>query len=83
MMKKRWRKVAILRKVLTFSIGAIALLALLYVHVVFPASEVTKLPDKLPTQHETSYQRLSRERSWIQELSPPHLPKAPLAARKI
>lgn len=73
----------IVRKVLTFAIAAIALVALLYVHVVFPASEVTKLPDKLPTQHESSYQKLSRERSWTQEHAPPHLAKAPLAARKI
>ncbi|XP_004237944.2 O-fucosyltransferase 7 [Solanum lycopersicum] len=83
MQKKRWRKVSIVRKMLTFAITAIALMALLYVHIQFPASEVTKLPDKLPTQHEFSSQKLSRERSWIQELAPPHLPKAPLAARKL
>lgn len=71
------------RKILTFAIAAIALVALLYVHIQFPVSEVTKLPDKLPTQHESSSQKLSRERSWIRELAPPLLPKAPLAAHKI
>lgn len=51
MQKKRWRKVAMVRKMLTFAIAAIALVALLYVHIQFPVSEVTKLPDKLPTVH--------------------------------
>lgn len=46
---------SIVRKMLTFAITAIALMALLYVHIQFPASEVTKLPDKLPTVHFLNY----------------------------
>ncbi|KAK2989556.1 hypothetical protein RJ640_023556, partial [Escallonia rubra] len=34
-------------------------------------------------QHEIEYQKLSIERSWTQELTPPHLRKAPLPTRKL
>lgn len=46
MQKRKWKTVVVLRKVLTFAIAAIALMALLsvHVHVVFPPSGVTKLP---------------------------------------
>ncbi|KAK3025941.1 hypothetical protein RJ639_040857 [Escallonia herrerae] len=86
MQKRRWRTLGLLRKLLTFAICAIALVALLSAHVhVFSPSTVQKLPDpyKLPTQREIEYQKLSTERSWTQELAPPHLRKAPLPARKL
>ncbi|KAI3460051.1 hypothetical protein Pfo_016714 [Paulownia fortunei] len=81
--KRRWRTVLILRRVLMCAIGTIALMALLSVHV----QEISKLPAgasyKLPTQHEIGYQKLSRERSWMQEFDTPHLLKAPLTAHKL
>ncbi|KAK2995349.1 hypothetical protein RJ640_006569 [Escallonia rubra] len=86
MQKRRWRTLGLLRKLLTFAICAIALVALLSAHVhVFSPSTVQKLPDpyKLPTQHEIEYQKLSTERSWTRELAHPHLRKAPLPARKL
>lgn len=51
MQKRRRRTVVLLRRLLTCAIGTIALVALLSAHVqvIFPSSEVTKLPDKLPT----------------------------------
>lgn len=80
--KRRWRSLLILRRLLTCAIAAIALMALL-VHV----EEVTKLPAdasyKLPTQHETGYQKLSQERSRMEEIAPPHLLEDPLTAHKI
>nr|GMD26289.1 O-fucosyltransferase 7 [Ipomoea batatas] len=87
MMQKRRRRttVAVLRQVLTCAIATIALVALLSAHVqvIFPSSEVTKLPDKLPTLYEFGYQRRSRERSWTQEFFPPHLSKVPVRAGKL
>ncbi|XP_024022872.1 O-fucosyltransferase 7 isoform X1 [Morus notabilis] len=85
MQKKRWRPLVVLRKVLTCAICSIALVALFSVHVpAFPSSKVPKFSDpfKLPTQHEIKYQRLSAERSWTQELAPPHS-KSPLPSRKL
>ncbi|KAF5818572.1 putative GDP-fucose protein O-fucosyltransferase [Helianthus annuus] len=83
MQKKRWRKLGFLRRVLTCAIALISLVALFsaHLHLFFPPSRVSMLPDpyKLPTQHEIQYQKLSRERSWIQ----PHLSKAPLPALKL
>ncbi|KAM0035988.1 putative GDP-fucose protein O-fucosyltransferase [Helianthus debilis subsp. tardiflorus] len=83
MQKKRWRKLGFLRRVLTCAIALISLVALFsaHLHLFFPPSQVSMLPDpyKLPTQHEIQYQKLSRERSWIQ----PHLSKAPLPALKL
>ncbi|XP_048331685.2 O-fucosyltransferase 7 isoform X2 [Ziziphus jujuba] len=78
MQKKRWKPLVLLRKVLTCAICSIALMALFSVHVpVFPSSEVPQFSDpfKLPT-------RLSAERSWTQELVPPHS-KAPLPSPKL
>ncbi|XP_019153269.1 PREDICTED: uncharacterized protein At1g04910-like isoform X2 [Ipomoea nil] len=87
MMQKRRRRttVAVLRQVLTCAIATIALVALLSAHVqvIFPSSEVTKLPDKLPTLYEFGYQRRSRKRSWTQEFFPPHLSKLPGPAGKL
>ncbi|KAL2459012.1 O-fucosyltransferase family protein [Forsythia ovata] len=81
--KRRWRTVALLRQVLTCAIGTIALVALLSIHV----QDIIKLPSdasyKLPTQQEMGYQKLSRERSWTQEFSPPHLSEDPLTAHKL
>lgn len=68
----------VLRKVLTCAICSIALVALFSVHApAFPSSKVPKFSDpfKLPT-------RLSAERSWTQELAPPHS-KSPLPSRKL
>ncbi|KAL3634011.1 O-fucosyltransferase 7 [Castilleja foliolosa] len=81
--KRSWRTVLILRRVLMFAIGIIALMALLSVHV----HEVAKLPAdassyKLPSKHDIGYQKHNRERSWIQEFAPPHL-KNPLPAQKL
>lgn len=81
--KRRWRALLILRRLLTCAIAAIALMALLSVHV----EEVTKLPAdasyKLPAQHETGYQKLSTELSWMEEVAPPHLLEDPLSAHKL
>ncbi|XWS21470.1 hypothetical protein CRYUN_Cryun30bG0057600 [Craigia yunnanensis] len=97
----RWRRrvvVVVLRKVLTCAICTIALVGLFSGHVhVFPSSKVSDLSDpyKLPTitqQHESNYQKLSTEKSWTQELAPPHLSKgqapphlskAPLSSHKL
>ncbi|KAF3445918.1 hypothetical protein FNV43_RR11095 [Rhamnella rubrinervis] len=85
MQRKRWRPLGVLRKLLTYAICLIALMALFSVHVpVFPSSKVPQFSDpfKLPTQHEITYQRLSAERSWTQELAPPHS-KSPLPSPKL
>ncbi|CAI9266481.1 unnamed protein product [Lactuca saligna] len=83
MQKKRWRKLGLMRRLLTCAIASISLVALLsaHLHLFFPPSQVSMLPDpyKLPTQHEIRYQKLSKERSWIQ----PHFSKAPLPALKL
>lgn len=72
-----------MRRMLTCAIASISLVALLsaHLHLFFPPSQVSMLPDpyKLPTQHESRYQKLSRERSWIRS----HLSKAPLPALKL
>ncbi|KAK6130677.1 hypothetical protein DH2020_035579 [Rehmannia glutinosa] len=72
-----------LKSQVKLSLRIIALMALLSVHV----QEVTKLPAeasyKLPSQHEIGYQKLSRERSWLEEFAPPHLLKPPLTAHKL
>ncbi|KAK1553961.1 hypothetical protein Q3G72_005832 [Acer saccharum] len=88
MQRRRKKAVLILQKLLTCAICALALVALLSVHLhIFPPSKVVDLADpyKLPTvkKHEIKYQILSREQSWTQELAPPHLSKAPLPSRKI
>ncbi|KAG2666199.1 hypothetical protein I3760_15G044700 [Carya illinoinensis] len=86
MHRRRWRPLALLRKVLTFAICAIALVALLSFHLhTFSSSIVSNFPDpyKLPTQHEFKHQRFSTVRSWTQELTPPHLSKAPLSSRQL
>ncbi|KAI3760781.1 hypothetical protein L1987_51180 [Smallanthus sonchifolius] len=79
MQKKRWRKLGFMRRVLTCAIASISLVALFsaHLHMFFPPSQVSMLPDpyKLPAQHETQYQKLSRER--------PHLTKVPLPALKL
>ncbi|XP_062101556.1 O-fucosyltransferase 7 isoform X3 [Humulus lupulus] len=73
MQKKKWRALVVLRKVLTCAICSIALVALCSVHVpAFPSSK----------KREHKYQRLSAERSWTQELAPPHS-KSPLPSRKL
>ncbi|XP_011074208.1 uncharacterized protein At1g04910 isoform X1 [Sesamum indicum] len=81
--KPRWRTVLILRRVLMCAIATIALMALLSVHV----REVSKLPGgaayKLPAQHEISYQKVSGERSRMQEFAHPHVLEAPLIAQKL
>ncbi|KAB1219970.1 hypothetical protein CJ030_MR3G020077 [Morella rubra] len=85
MQRRRWRLLVLLRKVLTFAICAIALVALLSVHVhVFPSSKVPHFSDpyKLPTQHDFKPQIWGTERSWTRELTPPHLSKAPLSSRQ-
>ncbi|KAL8261486.1 hypothetical protein R6Q59_025535 [Mikania micrantha] len=83
MHKKRLRKLGFMRRLLTCAIALISLVALFsaHLHLFFPPSHVSMLPDpyKFPTQHESQYQKLSRERSWIQ----PHLSKAPLPALKL
>ncbi|XP_016511108.1 O-fucosyltransferase 7-like isoform X3 [Nicotiana tabacum] len=80
--KKRWRNSV--RKVLSCAIAVITFVALLSVHVHVPSFDVTRFPhNKLPMQHEFSYQRLSGERSWIQEFAPPHFSKAPVTASKL
>ncbi|CAA0840757.1 O-fucosyltransferase family protein [Striga hermonthica] len=80
--RRRRRTVLILRRLLMCAIGTIALVALLYVHV----QEANRLPadavHKLPSQHETGYQKLSKEGSWTQELAAPHL-KNPFTTHKL
>ncbi|TXG52745.1 hypothetical protein EZV62_021914 [Acer yangbiense] len=91
MQRRRKKAVLILQKLLTCAICAIALVALLSVHLhIFPSSKVVDFADpyKLPTvvsqkKHEIKYQILSREQSWTRELAPPHLSKAPLPSRKL
>ncbi|XP_021900665.1 uncharacterized protein At1g04910 [Carica papaya] len=81
---RRRRVLVWCRRMLTCAIGAIALVALLSVHVhIFPSSKVPKLPDlyKLPTvaqQNEIKYDSLRTEGSWTRELDSPHLLKAPM-----
>lgn len=80
MQRRKWRPLALLRKLLTYAICLIALLALFSVHFhLFPSSKVPNLSDsyKFPTQHENGYQKLSAEQTW------PHLSKAPLPSRKL
>ncbi|KAI3732839.1 hypothetical protein L1987_64048 [Smallanthus sonchifolius] len=72
-----------MRLMLTCAIALISLVALLsaHLHLFFPPSQVSMLPDPytLPMQHEIQYQKLSRERSWIR----PHLSKSSLPALKL
>ncbi|KAL6984095.1 hypothetical protein U1Q18_017471, partial [Sarracenia purpurea var. burkii] len=85
MQRRRWT-LGLLRKLLTCAIGAMGLLALLYVHVrPFLSSEVAKLPDsyKLPMQQEIGYQKLGGEQSWKLEVVPLHLSRFPFTARKL
>ncbi|KAL3845774.1 hypothetical protein ACJIZ3_003177 [Penstemon smallii] len=81
--KRRWKTLVMLRRLLMCATGAIALVALLSIHL----RELTKLPSdtsyKLPTQHEIGYQNLKREQSWTKEFASPHLLKAPLTAHKV
>ncbi|CAL5343249.1 unnamed protein product [Camellia sinensis] len=50
----RWRTMGVLRKLLSYAIGSIGLLALLYAHVrPFFSSQSTKLPDLLQASHAT------------------------------
>ncbi|KAG7941337.1 hypothetical protein I3843_16G035600 [Carya illinoinensis] len=87
MQRRRLRPLFLLRKMLTFTICAIGLVALLSFHVhVFPSSTVPNLfpdPYKLPTQHEFKYQRFGTERRWTRELAPPHLSKAPQSSLQL
>ncbi|XP_042058292.1 O-fucosyltransferase 7-like isoform X1 [Salvia splendens] len=82
--KRRWRTLLFLRRLLTCAIGAITVMALLSsVNV----NEVANLPSdasyKLPAQHETGHQKLSRERSWMKEFARPQLLKSPVTAHKL
>ncbi|MQL73167.1 hypothetical protein Taro_005515, partial [Colocasia esculenta] len=75
---------SLLRWVLTCAIGAIALGALVVVHV-FSASEVPALSDayKLSKkQHEIGYHGWNGELSWTQESAPPQLSKVSTASHK-
>ncbi|KAF5207279.1 O-fucosyltransferase [Thalictrum thalictroides] len=81
MQRRRLISLAFLRKVLTYAICAISLLALLSFHI-FPSSNKlsSSLSDssyKLPSQREIGHQRWSSELSWTQEFSPPQFTKAP------
>ncbi|XP_057490668.1 O-fucosyltransferase 7-like isoform X1 [Actinidia eriantha] len=83
MQRLRWRTLGLLRRLLSCAIGSIGLVAVLYAHVrLFPSSPVPKLPDsyKLPMQQEIG---LGGEQSWMLEVAPPHLSRAPLPARKL
>ncbi|KAL3504786.1 hypothetical protein ACH5RR_034627 [Cinchona calisaya] len=82
MQKRKWKTVLVVRKVLTLAIGAIALVALMsvHVHIGFSPSAVTKLPT---TQHEIGYQNLRTEGSWNQEFAPPYITKAPHSTRTL
>ncbi|PSS31618.1 GDP-fucose protein O-fucosyltransferase protein [Actinidia chinensis var. chinensis] len=83
MQRLRWRTLGLLRRLLSCAIGSIGLVAVLYAHVrLFPSSPVPKLPDsyKLPMHQEIG---LGGEQSWMLEVAPPHLSRAPLPARKI
>ncbi|KAL6578367.1 hypothetical protein OROMI_010695 [Orobanche minor] len=77
--KRRSRTVLILGRVIMFAIWTVALMAFLSVHVQDIPADVSH---KLPSQHEIRYQKLSRERSWMQEFTPRHL-KNPLTAHKL
>ncbi|KAI5654894.1 hypothetical protein M9H77_32081 [Catharanthus roseus] len=83
MQKRRWKTVLVLRKALTCAIGTIALMALLSVHLqmVFPPSEVTKLPTM--QQYEIGYQNLRTEGGILEELPTLVLPKAPHTNHKL
>ncbi|XP_010267002.1 PREDICTED: uncharacterized protein At1g04910-like [Nelumbo nucifera] len=86
MHKRRFIPLVLLRTALTYAICAIALLALLSVHLhVFPSAKLPSVSDsyKLPAQHEISYNRLTNELSWTQEFSPPQLSKAPPPLTKL
>ncbi|CAL5384040.1 unnamed protein product [Camellia sinensis] len=80
----RWRTLGILRKLLSCAIGSIGLLALLYAHVrPFFSSQVTKLPDLYKPLMQQEIGMVGGEQSWIVELVPPHLPRAPLPPSKL
>lgn len=81
--KLRRRSVLILRRVLIFAIGTIALMALLSVHV----QEGSKLPadatHKISTQHEIEHQKVSSERSFVYEFGSSNVSKALPVVHKI
>ncbi|KAF8034956.1 hypothetical protein BT93_C1090 [Corymbia citriodora subsp. variegata] len=86
MQKLRRRAVVALRRQLTAAICAIALLALLSVHLrAFPFSGLPRIADsrKLPAQRELKSQRQGSEQSWTQELMPPYFSKPPASSRKL
>ncbi|KAF9612064.1 hypothetical protein IFM89_037983 [Coptis chinensis] len=82
MPRRRLRNIGVLRKVLTYAIGAISILALLAVHLhfhIFPSS--TESSYKLPW--EIGHQRWKSELSWTQEFAPPQFSKVPPSAQKL
>uniref|UniRef100_A0A7C9A356 O-fucosyltransferase family protein n=2 Tax=Opuntia streptacantha TaxID=393608 RepID=A0A7C9A356_OPUST len=80
-LKRRWKTVVILRKLLTCAICTIGLLALFSVHV----PRVPKLPEpyKLPAQHETNFPKLIVEQDLGREHAPPHVTNPPLLSPKL
>ncbi|KAK9165759.1 hypothetical protein Scep_000950 [Stephania cephalantha] len=87
MQKPRFRVLVVLRlrRVLTYAICAISLVALLSVHLlhlnVFPSS--SKDSYKLSSKREFGYQGWGGELGWTQEVSPPQFSKSPSPSQKL
>ncbi|KAL9228739.1 hypothetical protein vseg_004287 [Gypsophila vaccaria] len=81
MQKKRVKTLKLIRKLITFGIITIGLIAFFSVHV----PRVPKLPDpyKLPSQHETNFPKLNAEQDLVQENAPPHVAKASFSPLKL
>ncbi|XP_074559254.1 O-fucosyltransferase 7-like [Curcuma longa] len=65
------------------AIGAIAVAALVVVHVVLLPSATAPDAYKLPQQREIGYRRNTNELRWMREVAPPRLPKLPISAQKV
>ncbi|XP_042397617.1 O-fucosyltransferase 7-like isoform X2 [Zingiber officinale] len=66
------------------AVGAVAVAALVVVHVVLLPSATTA-PDaqELPQEREIGYRWKTSELRWMQEFAPPQLPKLPISAQKV
>ncbi|WOL12483.1 hypothetical protein Cni_G21250 [Canna indica] len=72
-----------LRWALTCAIGAIAVGALVAVHVFLLPSATVPDAYKLPKQREIGYRRQTSELSWMQETAPPQLSKLRISTQKV
>ncbi|CAD5175721.1 unnamed protein product [Musa acuminata subsp. malaccensis] len=75
--------ISTLRWALTCAIGAVAVGALVAVHVFLLPSAAVPDAFKLPKQREIGYRRKANELGWTQEIAPPQLAKLRISTQKV